>query len=290
MKISVVMPSFNQARFVEAALLSVLNQGHSGTEIIFVDGGSTDGTMDVVERYRDRLACCVSEPDKGQSDALKKGFDRATGDVVTWLNTDDLLLPGALREVASQFTNRRRCDALFGNTIWIDAEDRIVKCSKSGDHFPHALGLRLGLLSAGGPSAFFARDLYQAVGGINRDLHYMMDTELWWRFAMHGASLRRSNRYIWALRLHADAKVSGHLYADKDDPKQKKVAMARAKEARHVSDITKGYVWPVAQPVRDAVRYSRRIASPEFLAGRLHDRAWRGKNLDAALEALCPAR
>jgi len=288
MKISIVMPSFNQARFVEAALGSVLDQGYPDTEVIFVDGGSTDGTMEIVQRYRDRLAYCVSERDHGQSDALRKGFERATGDIITWLNTDDLLLPGALVDVSQHFSHSADTDVLFGNTIWINAEDQIVKCSKSGDYFPAALGLRIGLLTAGGPSAFFARKLYHAVGGINLDLHYMMDTELWWRFAMHGAVLRRSGGYIWALRLHSDAKVSGHIFADKDDPKQQKVAMARAREAKHVSDLIKDYVRPISPATQSLIRVARRLTSPDFFVGQLHNQAWRGKDIYSAMRVLCP--
>lgn len=290
MKISVVMPSFNQVRFVEAALKSVVSQGHLDTEIIFIDGGSTDGTMEIVRRYADRISYCESEPDHGQSDALKKGFDRATGHVLTWLNTDDLLLPGALEEIARLFSINKEAQSIFGNSIWIDAEDRIVQCSKNGENFRGMWGPRIGLLTAGGPSAFFTRDVYRAVGGINLDLHYMMDTELWWRFAMHGVSFLRSRRYIWALRLHADAKVSGHLYANKHDPKQQKIATARAAEAKHVGNLIKGYVQPIPRPVQNLIRAGCRVTSPDFLAGQWHNYACRGQNIYLALEALCPVQ
>jgi len=210
MKVSIVMPSFNQSNYVDAALNSVFSQNYRNWEILFVDGGSTDNTMKIIEKYRDRLAYCVSESDKGQSDALNKGFSNATGDIFTWLNTDDLLLPDALSEVVKVFSCNPGTNWILGNVIWIDANDNIIKCWRGEGYTPG--WPRLGLLAAGGPSAFFRRQLYERVGGINLNLHYVMDTELWWRFAMAGESFYRTRNYTWALRLHKEAKVSGHNF------------------------------------------------------------------------------
>lgn len=206
LKISVVIPSYNQARFVEETLESVFAQDQEDTEVLFVDGGSTDGTLTLAERYRDQFAYFVSEPDRGQSDAMTKGFAAATGDVLTWLNTDDILLPGALSAVARAFRETPGCEWTLGNVVWIDGDGNIMRFYK-GEGWSEA-GVRAGRLTAGGPSAFFTSGLLQRAGGIDRDMHYKMDTHLWWRFVASGARYVRLPSYIWALRLHPEAKTS----------------------------------------------------------------------------------
>ncbi|MEF2554488.1 glycosyltransferase family 2 protein [Aurantimonas sp. A2-1-M11] len=277
MKISIVMPSFNQAKFVENSLLSVFSQDYENWEILFVDGESTDDTMQIVDRYRDRISFCVSEPDKGQSDALRKGFSHATGDVLTWLNTDDLLLPGSLSEVSRVFLQKPALSWVLGNVIWIDNEDIVLKCWK-GEGFS-SWHLSFGLLAAGGPSAFFSRELYDRVGGINVELDYQMDTELWWRFALAKEEFVRLKGYTWALRLHRDAKVSGHMFAADGDPHQKAIAESKRSERTHV------------ELVRDlvATKYSRiyspplsalsKLTSFSYLSGSWDNFINRGKKL-----------
>lgn len=281
MKISVVMPSFNQASYVEAAINSVLDQADADYEILFVDGGSTDGTMDIVERYRHRLTVCVSEPDKGQSDALRKGFERARGEILTWLNTDDLLLPGALSEVAREFQRKPVLSWALGNVIWIDANDTILKCWRGESYTPGLM--RLGAFAAGGPSAFFKRELYNRVGGINLDLHYQMDTELWWRFAMAGERYHRLKTYTWALRLHENAKVSGAMFADANDEKQQTATRCKVEEARQISRLTSKYRLPIHHLLSRQISGVRRALSPRFLAGYAESRRFRGHNLDTLI-------
>ena len=278
MKISVIMPSYNQADFVAAAIESVLGQEHTDKELIFIDGGSTDGTMDIVESYRERMTFCVSEPDRGQSDALRKGFAHATGEVFTWLSTDDLLLPGALAEVDRLMSGSSGCDWVLGNVIWIDAEDCVVRCWRAGGGDTAGLA-RLGVLTAGGPSAFFRRDLYERVGGVDLDFHYAMDTDLWWRFAMSGASSRRMSSYAWALRLHADAKVSGHLFYDLADLKQREVVERRAVEASRIRERTACFIWPLPRPLPRLLGAARRLMSVSYIRGQYENRVWKGMNL-----------
>lgn len=275
------MPSFNQAQFVETALKSVLDQRNANFEILFVDGGSTDGTMEIVERYRPRLAYCVSEPDKGQSDALRKGFEQATGDVLTWLSTDDLLLPGALSEVVNTFNCQPALSWILGNVIWIDANDTILKCWRGESYTPGLM--RLGAFAAGGPSAFFKRELYDRVGGINLDLHYQMDTELWWRFAMAGERYHRLKIYTWALRLHENAKVSGAFFAEVNNPKQQIVTRHKTAEAQHISRLASRHRLPVLHLLGPQIMRVRRALSPRFIAGCLHSRRFKGRSLNTLI-------
>ncbi|MER8871746.1 glycosyltransferase [Mesorhizobium sp. M0814] len=282
MKISVIMPSFNQARYVEASIRSIINQDYEDKEILFIDGGSTDKTMKVVEKYRDKFAYCVSERDKGQSDALHKGFTRATGDVLTWLNTDDLLLPGALREVANTFASDARCDCVFGNIIWMDEVDRILRCRKGERYLP--LLTRLGRLTPYGPSAFFKRDLYGRVGGVDLGLHYLMDTDLWWRFAISGARFARLRRYTWGYRLHRDAKTSAPMFSEAPDASLIKAMEARRTEVDRIGAMTKRHSLALPGILTTALQSSLRATSPNYLASLYDSWRLRGHHINEAIE------
>ena len=277
MKVSVIMPSFNQAAYVEEAIESVLSQNGASVELIFVDGNSTDDTLAKVEPYRKRMAHCISEPDEGQSDALAKGFALATGDFMTWLNTDDLLLPGALADLAKVHQVAPACKWFLGNVVWIDAEGTILH-ARRGESY-RELGPRCGLLTAAGPSAFFTRDLYESVGGINKALHYQMDTELWWRFVMAGNPFGRLERYTWALRLHPEAKVSGAMFRDAQDPKAIAAATAREYEALHVASLRTPMQLGIGKTARRFAAQVQRAASPGYLRSVRESRRWRGQKV-----------
>ena len=277
MKISVIMPSFNQSSYVEAAIESVLSQSGAGVELIFVDGASTDDTMAKVAPYRDRMTHFISEPDKGQSDALAKGFALASGDFMTWLNTDDLLLPGALADLARAHETNPERKWFLGNVVWIDAKG-ILLHARRGERYG-TLGLRCGLLTAAGPSAFFSRDLYEEVGGINTALHYQMDTELWWRFVLAGEPFGRLEHYTWALRLHAEAKVSGNMFRDPHDPKAIAAATARAHEAAHVASLRAPIELSIGKTARRLAANAQRAASPSYLRSVRESRQWRGRRV-----------
>lgn len=277
MKFSIVIPSFNQGRYVEAALQSVFSQDYQNFEVLFIDGGSTDDTMQRIERFRPHLAHCIFERDRGQSDALEKGFRLATGEVLTWLNTDDLLLPGALQEAFRQLRTAPGCEWLLGNVICIDSNDRILKCWLGEGYTPgwH----RLGLLTAGGPSAFFTSQLYQRVGGLNTDLHYQMDTDLWWRFAIAGNSFRRMKGYTWALRIHPDAKTSGHIFGQRSTEEQTRISAAIQTETLHLLDQISDFLIGVPRPIASMLGMARRLSSPDYMSSRIDQLRFRGKPL-----------
>ena len=120
-KISIVTCSYQQGRYLDATMRSVLEQRYADVEYIVIDGASTDNSVDIIRRYADRLHYWVSEPDAGQTDALIKGFKHSTGEIQGWLCSDDLLLPGALEQVSRFFAEHPEVDAAYGDSIWIDS-------------------------------------------------------------------------------------------------------------------------------------------------------------------------
>lgn len=184
-RLSIVTPSFNQAAFIERTLQSVLDQGYSNLEYIVVDGGSSDGSPEIIERYADRLAWWVSEPDRGQTDALNKGLRRATGDIVAYINSDDYYLPGAFDAAVSSLT---RSDALWvaGSARFVDKHDAPTALWRP--HLP-ARGRHWWLLDPWGvPQAatFWRREAFDRFGLFREDMHYVFDTEFGLRLAFAG--------------------------------------------------------------------------------------------------------
>lgn len=180
-RISVVVPSFNQAGYLGATLESVIAQNYPNLELIVIDGGSGDGSVEILRQYAPHLDFWVSEPDRGQTDALIKGFARASGDIFCWLNSDDLLEPGTLAEVADFFVSNPRVDAVFGDALWIDAGGRPLRRQRE---IPFNRFLWLHTYNyIPGMSMFWRREIYQRAGGLNPDFNLAMDADLWIRIA-----------------------------------------------------------------------------------------------------------
>jgi glycosyltransferase involved in cell wall biosynthesis len=183
MKISMVTCSFQQGRYLAQTLRSVLEQGYPDLEYIVIDGGSTDGSVDIIRRYQHALAAWISEPDRGQTDALIKGLGRATGEVHGWLCSDDLLLPGTLAAVAEFFTAHPAAMAVYGDALWIDADGRYLRPKKEMGFnrfvFLHDHNY------VPQPSMFWRASLYAAVSGLDPAFDLAMDADLWERFSRH---------------------------------------------------------------------------------------------------------
>lgn len=178
------MPSYNQGEFLERTLRSVLDQNYPNLELIVMDGGSTDNSVDIIRRYEDRIAYWVSEKDNGQTDALARGFARSTGDIQCWLNSDDLHEPGVLFRVAEYLAEHPDIDAVYGSTRWIDAEDRQLRV-----HHEMPFNLFIWLHTYNyipGMSMFWRRGIYERVGGLDPSFNLAMDADLWSRISRDG--------------------------------------------------------------------------------------------------------
>jgi hypothetical protein len=222
-KISVVMVSFNQADFLEEGIQSVLDQGYPNLEFVVIDGKSTDGSVKILEKYQSRLACLVIEPDKGQSDGLNKGFARATGDILTWLNSDDLLERGSLFRVAQAFT-AHAVDMVAGGCrqIGLTRSDVILNHQNKlpyGTPVTLPLGLLLEMerfwLTGSffyQPEVFFSRDIWaRSGGGLRTDLNYILDYDLWVRMAAAGATILHIPDFLACSRTHEQQKTRAGL-------------------------------------------------------------------------------
>jgi glycosyltransferase involved in cell wall biosynthesis len=179
--ISLVTCSFQQARFLDATVRSVLAQCYPGLEYIVIDGGSTDGSKAIIERHAASLAYWVSEPDGGQTDALIKGFDRATGEICGWLCSDDILLPGALSRVGDFFRTHADINAVYGDSLWIDIDGQPIR-PKREMGFNRFVFLHYGNYVPQ-PSMFWRRSLYETVGGLHPGFDVAMDNDLWEKFS-----------------------------------------------------------------------------------------------------------
>ncbi len=217
-KVSIITPTYNQGKYIEETLLSVRNQGYPNVEHIVMDGGSTDETAAIIERYRDGLARVVSEKDDGQSDAINKGFKLATGDILTWLNSDDMLAPGALAAIALAF-HTSGADMVAGEChVYRDGKP-ISRHLTSCDNGPLPID---DLLDIEGrwlegqffyqPEVMFTREIWDKAGDhVRTDLYHSMDYELWVRMAAAGAKLRVIGRPVALFRAHPEQKTAGEV-------------------------------------------------------------------------------
>jgi glycosyltransferase involved in cell wall biosynthesis len=181
-RVSVVVPSYNHARFLRAAIDSVLAQAHAPLELIVVDGGSHDGSVDILRSYGDRLQF-VSERDRGQADAINRGFARSTGDILCWLNSDDMFMPGVIPRVVRAFDEHPEAEFVYGRGWEIDEAGRVIEEAGVLTFDLWRLIHQRNFIQQ--PSCFFRRSLMERVGPVDESLHYVMDWDLWIRFAAY---------------------------------------------------------------------------------------------------------
>jgi glycosyltransferase involved in cell wall biosynthesis len=206
MRISVVTPSFNMAPYLEDTIKSVAGNLRPGDEYFIIDGGSTDGSADIIRRHASRLSGWISEPDDGYADALAKGFARASGDILCWINAGDMYLSGALDSARGLLTGD--LDMIFGDDFYIDEDSKVLSYS-----YGWVPDLRLATLYGGWSplqdACFWRRDLYLKAGGIDPSLRYAADYDLFLRMALAGRAAYVPITFS-AFRRHAGQKsVSG---------------------------------------------------------------------------------
>jgi glycosyltransferase involved in cell wall biosynthesis len=230
-KISVITPSFNQVDYLERTILSVLNQNYPNLEYIVIDGGSTDGSVDVIKKYASQLTYWVSEKDFGQAHAINKGLKSATGDWIAWQNSDDTYCQGAFKSFVEAVNESKDIDLIIGNMNLIDTNDDILRELKYVK--PTYLSLLAEGMVLANQATFWKRDLHKKIGYLNESLHYGFDYE-WFLRVLNYSNAKHVNHTWGNLRLHSETKTA--QYQDRFDNEFKKI-----RNGREISRITKKY-------------------------------------------------
>jgi glycosyltransferase involved in cell wall biosynthesis len=201
--VSIITPSFNQSRYLEQTILSILEQDYPNVEYLIADGGSTDGSLEIIRRYADRLAWWVSEPDRGQTDAINKGFSHAGGEILAWLNSDDTYLPGAISQAVDALQHNPEAGMVYGDANLIDENGQII--GKFPARQTDYRRLRRGYVHIPQQASFFRASLWKQVGPLDPTFYFAMDYDLWVRLARSSQLLYLPK--TWAnFRLHESGK------------------------------------------------------------------------------------
>lgn len=268
--LSIVIANYNYGRFLEESIQSVIAQDMGDqVELIICDAASTDNSFEIIKKYANGLppntlrseweangpqsqtandqqlttniTWWCSEKDGGQSAAFNKGFSHARGRFLTWLNADDVMLPGTLKKLKQAIDQHPECEWFVGGCFWLDKDMRIIKCGR-GRSFSKRRA-ETGVVSVWGPSSFFSMRLYGKVGGIDERFVYTMDSDLWLKFVYIAKSTYIPFvNYAWGLRLHECAKMSAHNFAesgqnDPNHPKWKQLSREREWRAKTYSPL-----------------------------------------------------
>nr|MDQ3823243.1 glycosyltransferase [Actinomycetota bacterium] len=206
--VSIVTPSYNQGRFLEETLRSVLDQDYPRVEYLVVDGGSDDGSVDLLERYADRLAWWTSEPDAGQAAALNKGFARARGEILGWVSSDDTLLPGAVSRMVAELERDPDAMLVYGEALFVDERGREI-FPLAPRPFDVATMVRTCANHVVQPGSLFRRRALELAGPLNEDAHYLFDFEFALALWRAGGKIVRVPDRVATYRVHVDSKSGG---------------------------------------------------------------------------------
>jgi glycosyltransferase involved in cell wall biosynthesis len=206
-KVSIIMPSFNQVDFIEKSIQSALNQDYPNIEFIVIDGGSTDGSVEIIRRYADKLAYWVSESDNGQAQAINKGIAQATGEWICWQNSDDLFSPHAIKEMVACAQKNPKVGLVIGDMAMIDAQDKRIR------NIRYIRPTYESILAEGmvltNQSAIWRREIHETIGYLNEQLHYGFDYE-WFLRVLRQSSAAHVPKVLGYLRMHPQTKTSLH--------------------------------------------------------------------------------
>jgi glycosyltransferase involved in cell wall biosynthesis len=207
LKISIIIPSYNQGKFIEETISSILDQNYQPIELIIIDGGSTDNTVSILRKYDKFIKFWVSEKDSGQSNAINKGLKLTTGEIFAWQNSDDRYLPGAFEHINELMDQNDKIDLVFGGWNFIDVDGKIISNRKLNNY--SLKKLQAGRKVPPQPAVFFRRSAIVKFGGINESLHQSMDYDLYLKIANKN-NLFVTPRILGDFRIHQNSKtVSG---------------------------------------------------------------------------------
>ena len=259
LRVSIVTLSFNQGRYLERALRSVADQDYDDIEHIVVDAGSSDGSRRIIDRFRDRLAAVVLEPDRGAPDGLNKGFAIATGEIFAYLNADDEYLPGAVRAAVAAFRRHGDADVVVGHGYIVDAQGRPIRRFRSApfSRWRFARGAAVVMQQ----STFFRASAFRATRGFNVENRTSWDAELYLDLCLSGARVRLAEGYWSLFRLHADS-ISGHGRLSAESARNHK---------RYFQRLTGREPLPSDRPSFALARAVRWLADPRGLLERCRD-------------------
>ena len=220
MLISIVIPVLNQAKYLEEALCSVLNQTYPHKELIVIDGGSTDGTLEIIKKYHSQIAYWISEPDQGQADAIKKGMAKAQGEVFNWLNADDYLVPNALSIIAAYFSNPS-VDVVCAQ-VKRQNEQGLFEQELSQTFLRKNAEQTLVWTSMGQPGQFYRRQIWNALKGLDTRFHYSMDKEFWCRYILANGltKVKTTEQVVAVFRLHPNSKTVNFQFRFQEEDKR----------------------------------------------------------------------
>lgn len=201
--VTIVTPSYNQVKFLEATILSVLNQDYKNIEYIIIDGGSTDGSVGIIKKYETKLAYWESGSDRGQSHAINKGFAHANGQIFNWLNSDDILMPSAVSIAVRYLIQNPLAGMVFGDRVVVGCNGQILKIMEYPTFNKKCFKINPYLAQETG---FFRKEIWERSGGLDESLHYSMDTDLWYKFLMQKSIIYHIPFILGAWREHGLSK------------------------------------------------------------------------------------
>lgn len=220
-KVSIVTPSYNQGKFIKSAIQSVLDQNYPNFEHIILDNCSNDGTVEILQQYPHLI--WKSQPDRGQSDALNQGFRLATGDIIGWLNADDLYLPQCFNKIVESFANAPQSDIAYGDYRWIDEQGKPIQQRKELD-FDLFILKYLHVLYIPSTTTFFKRRIFEEENFLDTSLKYSMDYEFFLRLARQKYRFIHVNSFLADFRWHRENKS---VIGDRQQRKEKQIALLR---------------------------------------------------------------